>query len=344
MRSLLILSDPIGYRTNRDNKRLVQYCQEGDVEAELLSYEDFFKKKPRPLSSENLNVVFFFSTDFWNKNCEIPEDTGVYGTSKKAYNRFRDFWLRVKERVETQFQDRKISYIIPPEIAFVDRDKIESHRLLIEKQIPTTTLLPRDLEVVLQKAEEKGIFIKCRYGACGKGITYISPEKWFTNYIIGERGVIQNPLSEDQWVFSDVTRNKDFLKRLLDLEVIVEQEIIPPNLSKKGNKFDIRSYVVFGQVPHMFLRENSREKVITNFDQGGTVHHEYYKHLSLKEIKRVQQISLDASRAFPSKILGIDVMFDNDFETPKILEAQSFPGMPDIRYFNLLRFLVTKLD
>lgn len=344
MKSLLILSDSIGYRTNRDNNRLLQYCQEGNVQAELLSYTDFFKKKPFSPKSEKLNVMFWFPIDFWNEHCEVPEDTGVYGTSKKAYNRFKDFWSRVKERVEMQFPDRKISYIIPPDIAFIDRDKIETHRLLTESKVPTTTMLSKDLEAVLQKAEEAGVFIKCRYGACGKGITYISPGKWVTNYVIGEKNTIQNFSPDEQWEFSDITGNKDFLKRLLDLEVIAEQEITPPELSKKDHKFDIRSYVVFGEVPHMFLRENNVKSIITNFNQGGTVHHEYTKYLPQQPIELVKQISLDSVKTFPSQILGVDVMFDGDLQTPKILEIQSFPGLPDFRYFNLLKFLVTKLD
>lgn len=47
-----------------------------------------------------------------------------------------------------------------------------------------------------------------------------------------------------------------------------------------------------------------------------------------------------AAKAFHSKLIGIDVMLDRDSDTPKVIELQAFTGFPDVRKFNLARYLV----
>ena len=62
---------------------------------------------------------------------------------------------------------------------------IETNNLLRKKGVSTTNVLQKYLKEIIELSKEKGIFIKARYGALGKGISYLSPKGWFTNYKVG---------------------------------------------------------------------------------------------------------------------------------------------------------------
>ncbi len=341
-KTLLILGEYGTDDLNKNIKRLQRESRKINLISKTMSYEQLFKDDKRDIFTNNLKVMFFFPFKFWDENCEIPQNTSVYGTSKESYNKFKQFWQDVKGTLEKKFLDKNILYVINPDYAALDRDKIATNNLLKENGVSTTKILQKNLKEIIELSKEKGIFIKARYGALGKGISYLSPEGWFTNYKVGKKNNIENYPNIGKWEFSNITGNKEFIRKLLDLEVIVEEEIKSPKLNPK-KKFDIRVYSLYGNVPHMFIRENTKSKIITNFSQGGQVNHEYYKVLSKKTIDIASNIALKASKAFNSNFMGVDVIFDKNLENPRVLEVQTFTGFPDIHYCNLTKLLAHEI-
>jgi hypothetical protein len=342
MTSLLLVGEYSDCEVNQNIKRLQRYSESIGLSTNLMNYDQIFNGKNKKIISDDLVIMFFFPFDFWNKNCEIPSDTCVYGTSNESYRIFSSFWVDVKGALERKFDDKKISYIIPPESAPIDRDKIGTHDLLEKNNVSTTKLIPKNLGTIIEVANESGVFIKARYGALGKGITYLSNGGWFTNYHCGQNNRIENYEDGERWKFTEITGNKDFIKRLIDLEVIIEEEIKPPFLNE-ARKFDVRSYIVFGDTPHMFIRENDSKEIITNFSQGGSINHYPEKELTNESIFLLKEESKKTAKALNTNFLGVDLMFDKDFEHIKVLEAQTFAGWPKIRPCNLPKYLAGKI-
>ncbi len=341
-KTLLILGEYAEDDLNKNIKRLQRYAKEIKIPVKTISYEQLFSKNKFKINTDNLSVMFFFPFKFWNKNCEIPKDTSIYGVSKQSYEIFKEFWQDVKNNLGKRFSDKNVSYIINPDYAALDRDKIKTHDLLKKAGVATTITLPKNLEIILNISKNEGVFIKSRYGALGKGITYLSKKGWFTNYKIGRKNNVENYLDIKDWKFSEITENKDFLKNLLDLEVIIEKEIKSPNLNP-GKKFDLRVYSLYGESPHMFIKENYEKNIITNFSQGGKINHKYKEILPEKTINLAKEQALRASKCLNSNFLGIDIIFDKNLYTPKILEVQTFTGFPQIKYCNLSKLLANKI-
>ena len=342
MKSLLILGEYQDDFVNKNIKGLQRYAREESLNPRVMSYEELLRGKTPRIPTPLLDVMFFFPYTFWGLNCEIPSDTGIYGTSRESHEIFRNFFRGIKEKIESQFSDKDISYVIDPDYASIDRDKLAVNELLVSKGVSTTKMLPKDLDRILEFSKTKGVFIKARYGAMGKGITYLSPRGWFTNYRVLNKNHLGNYETDCGWRFTQIDGNIDVIKTLLDLEVVVEEEVVPSSLTR-GKKFDIRAYSIFGYVPHMFVKENEISSIITNYCQGGTVDHNYKKRLSKDAISLVINQVRNTSNVLNSNFLGVDVIFDGNFQTPKVMEAQTFSGFPRIRKFNLTRFLAQQI-
>ena len=343
MKSLIILGEYKDSFLNRNINRLARCARAESMSVCRTSYEELLGDGRVKADHDDVSVMFFFPYTFWDNNCEIPEDTGVYGTSRESYETFKNFWADVKGKLGERFRDHNLSFVIDPDYAAVDRDKIETHRLLRLNGVSTTTTVPNDLKEILGRLNGKGIFIKPRYGAKGKGITYLSKGEWITNYRVGENGKIENYGDRERWKFDDITGNEDFVKRLLDLEMIVEEEVQPPRLNGDF-KFDVRVYSVFGDAPHMFVRENDGISVLTNNSQGGTINHDYREVLPEEAIASAMEESLKASKVLNSNFLGVDCIFDRTLDKPVVLEVQTFTGFPLVRKVNILRFLARKIS
>lgn len=342
MRSLLILGDYKDPGHNKYIKWMENVSPRHGFQPVLVGYDELLKGDIKDLKGETIPVMFFFPFSFWDANCEPPPDIGVYGVSRNSYETFANFWMDVEDKLRNFYRDANLSFVVDPKIAYIDRDKILTHDTLIEARVPTTEMLPKDLFSIFDRISSgENVFIKSRYGSEGKGITYLSRDKWVTNYMIGPGNSVVNPDNED-WVFRDIDGNFDFLRRLLDLEVIVEREIVPPPI--KGNKkSDVRAYVFLDSVEYMFVRDNDFEGVITNFSRGGSINYSAPSVLSSESIDLVDRISVDASRALKSGFMGVDVMFDGSWKKPRVLEAHAFPGYPESQSYALIDRMVQRL-
>ena len=338
MKSLLVLGKgDIGY-SDRNRARLVGFAKKAGFDVQQADYHEI--NRVPGFQNETINVMFFFPFTFWNAYCEVPQDTHLYGTSKSVYEKFRDYFLSAGSQLEDRFRGHQINYIIPPEIAFIDRDKIETLRLLRASGVPTPDQVSYTClqDVIDSISLKRGIFIKCRYGAEGKGITALHHDRWVTNYRI-EKDRLANFGVYDTWQFSDITGRRELLEQLLENDVIIEKEILAPGILD-GKKFDLRAYVVGQDMAHFFARVNDPKKEITNYSQGATIIHHPLTGLGKDCIGLVRRTAIQAANAMGLKFVGVDIMFDESLDAPRVVEAQCFADFPCIRKFNLAEFMV----
>ncbi len=337
-KSLLVLGRGDSLEADKNRIRLVEYAAQAGFEVQAVDYHEL--EQLHQFNHETLNIMPFFPYTFWNENCEIPDDTQLYGTSKKTYGMFRDFFLGVKDKLEQKFGNHNLMPAIPLESAAVDRDKLQTIQILKNGGVSTSETVSYEnlSDILARTTPERGVFIKCRYGAEGKGITVIKQDKWLTNYKV-ENGRLTNYGVYDRWNFTDITGKKELLEQLIGQEVIVEREIVPPDYFD-GKKFDFRVYVVDDNVPHFFVRINDFGNIITNWSQGGRVIHHPETGLGEKLVESINLEAQKAASAFHSKLMGVDVMLDRESDVPKVIELQTFTGFPDIRKFDLARYLV----
>lgn len=343
MKSLLILGEHNNPELNLNINRLRRASQESGLQTTVMSYEQLLRGPVKPLKTEDASVMLFFPFTFWDSHCELPDDSEVYGVSKERYLLFANFWSQVSDAIEHHYADHNLSFVVNPKYAAVDRDKILTREMLQLAGLPVTTTIPKDPHRIIAESEspDRGVFIKSRYGSEGKGITYLRNGKWLTNYQFDGQGHVLNP-ADNNWQFRDFSGNSDFLRNLLDLEVIVEKEVVPP-VRADGKKSDVRSYVVMGNTEYLFVRENGFDAVITNFSQGGYVNDDSASVLPPSTINAVKNLSVQSANALYSGFIGVDFMFDKDWNHPLVLEAQTFPGYPKIRKCNLARKLVERV-
>ncbi len=335
-KELLILGKGNTPYTDRNAHSLYKFAQEAGLKVQRCEYGE---KLPY-FDAKKIIVLFFFPYMFWDKECENPKEGLLYGTSSLIYKNLNNFFLEVHESLCQTYHEERLMYIITPQQAAFDRDKIKVVEALQSYKIATTEqILDRDLLNILEQiSPERGVFVKCRYGAEGKGITYLSAFGWFTNYKV-ENNRLNNYGKDERWPFVDITNKRELLQQILEGEVIIEKEVRTPQL-KKGYKFDVRAYVVNNIVPHFFTRFNTLENIVTNFSQGGSVQHHPFSLLPHKSVINVREIAQKTASALNYRFLGVDIMFDEIFEHPRVVEVQVFSDFPSIEKFNMAKYLV----
>ncbi|MBI4149797.1 hypothetical protein HY488_00175 [Candidatus Woesearchaeota archaeon] len=338
MTNLLILGKGDTPYSDRNPQRLFEHAQRAGFAVQRYDYHKI--STLHDFKGERINIMFFFPYTFWNANCETPKDTGLYGTSAHAYRLLKNFFLNIRDEITHHFLGREVHFVIPPEYAALDRDKIETIEQLQRSGVPTTERIHYHClqDVLEQITPERGIFIKCRYGAEGKGITLLRDGQWRTNYRI-DGNLLANYGVYDRWPFTDITGRQALVKQLMENEVIVEREVLAPDLFH-GKKFDARAYVVGKEAPHMFVRINDHEKVVTNFSQGAEVRHHPMTNLPQPYLEVLVTQGVKAAHAMHSQFMGVDMMFDGDETQGRVVEVQTFTDFPHIERFNLAEYLV----
>ena len=127
-RSLLVLGRGDSPETDKSRRRVVTYALESGFEVQALDYHELGQL--HPFKQEMVNILPFFPYAFWNQNCEVPEDTRLYGTSRKAYLTFQNFFLSIQEELGQRLSGHTIVPVIPLDYAALDRDKLQTVRIL----------------------------------------------------------------------------------------------------------------------------------------------------------------------------------------------------------------------
>ena len=175
----------------------------------------------------------------------------------------------------------------------------------------------------------------------GKGITYLTKDKWLTNFRFKNKK-IKSRKSDYGWTFIDITNNDKFLKELLKQDITIEQEIKPFIIEDK--KFDLRMYVSFNEVKYIYPRTNKSISVTTNISQGGKGESQkFLKKIPKKMLNQAKKTAIKATKAMQTNIAGIDVMFDGSTKKPIVIEIQAFPGYPKSKSFNLAKRILSDI-
>ncbi len=293
------------------------------------------------IKTQNITVMMFFPYHYWDANIEIPSRDGrIYG-DRSYGEKFNNLFKIVEEKLCHKYKDKHLHFINPPASIRIDRDKKRTKSILRSFGIPTPKLCRvesyKDVLKILEKG--KSVFIKPRFGAMGKGITFLAPEHWRTNFIF-RRGKIISRQQDYGWSFFNITGNKDFLKKLLARDVICEEAIEHPVVD--GKKFDFRIYVIFDEIPYMYAKSTLAKGIITNWSQGGTIEKaSFLRKLPRGAVEKAKSLAKRTSRALKLNYTGVDVIFSKDFSNAYVLEAHSFPGYE--RGCDLMKSLVKKL-
>ncbi len=340
MRNLLVLGKGDTPYSDRNRVRFIACARQAGFDVQTSDYHEI-DHVPGFRTGQPINAMFFFPYTFWNAHCEVPEDTGLYGTSRKVYDLFSVHFRQVQEQLEQRFGTHNLHYVIPPENAPVDRDKVETIRRLRVAGVPTSEPVAYTSlsDIIDSVTPERGVFIKCRYGAEGKGITVLHRGRWVTNYRVDGDKLANND-TYGLWPFVDVTGKHHLLEQLLAHDLIVEREILTPDVFN-GKKFDLRAYVVGQEVPHFFVRVNDPNKVVTNFSQGAKVNHHPNTGLPEDCITLVKETAKRAAKALGLEFVGVDIMFDGTLTNGRVVEVQAFTDFPDNRKFEMAKYMAS---
>jgi glutathione synthase/RimK-type ligase-like ATP-grasp enzyme len=190
---------------------------------------------------------------------------------------------------------------------------------------------------------EKGrrFYIKVRFGSMGKGITYLEKGRWLSNFRF-RQGAIKSRKSDYGWTFRNVTGNRPFLKQLLEQDIIVEEAVDP--LVIRGRILDLRLYVCFGKVLYIYPRSTAAGQVTTNISQGARGEPQrYLRSIPAAALQQAARQAVKAAKAMRLQFTGIDIMPEAGGKRVKVIEANTFPGFPKARSYNLSKRIIACL-
>ncbi len=323
-------------------KEFVAYAQRledrGRLELKVISYAQLLAGQAPTIDASKILVMFFFPYQYWNRNIEIYRNGRIYGDS--SFGRaFKDFFKRVERAIGKYYRGKSIKYVNPPQASYLDRDKQASKDLLKKNRIP----IPRSWKVSslagVQRLLNRGLslYVKPRFGALGKGITYIDSEGVISNFLFRQGRIISRPYDYN-WRFTRIKNARDFLAALLKKDFIWEEAITPA--TRKGKRFDFRIYVMFGKVVYLYVKSAPASSCVTNWSQGGKIDKKkiILKTIEKGKIVQVEKLARKAARALGLNFAGIDVIFSRDLKVAYVLEGNAFPGYE--KGFDLMKCLL----
>ena len=293
------------------------------------------------IAANNVIIFLFFPFDYWDSHIEPKNYRGVYA-NHSFYDKFVILCKDIRSQLEMAYADKTIHYVNAPQCMFIDRDKARTKVLLLKHGVTVPAVIKtRSVKRIVQLLEGTNLFIKPRFGAMGKGITFLSRDAWLTNFRF-KAGKIKSLKSDYGWSFVDVSGNEKFLKELLKQDMIVEEEISPYLVD--GKKFDLRIYVSFGEIKYVYPRSCSKNSVTTGISQGGKGESQsFLNKIPARLLTKAKRMAIEAVDALNLNFAGIDVMFDGRTRSPMVIELNSFPGFPGSGRFNLSKRLLSDI-
>lgn len=310
----------------------------------FITYDDLMSRRLPDISTKRLDVILFFPYNHWNSEIErYDRDNRVYGDIRFGSD-YTEYFLMVNRILKLRYRNRLLSFVNPPSACIIDRDKLKTHIILKRHGIDTPHIYRIRTVSDIDRLIERGhtLYAKPRFGAMGKGITFIEKNAVYTNFLFRSDRIV-NRLYDYNWrpVRVSGKRRETFLKIIISRGFIFQEAVNP--LIYKKRKFDIRVYVVFGKVPYLYAKSAAAKSFITNWSQGGRIEKSYFlrRCLPAKSIKKIKGLARKAASAIPLKFAGVDIMIDRDTEKVYVLEIQSFPGYE--RGFDLMKFLADSI-
>jgi len=292
-----------------------------------------------PYIDGHFYVLLLFPYSYWSQHIERESDGVLYGDEHYGMM-FENYMDKIDDIIKAKYKN--FTYVNSPNSIKIDRDKKLTKDILSSKGISvppgwTIEKPDADLEVLRDQIDlGNNFYIKPRFGAMGKGITYLSKHKAVSNY---ENGNGLRAGFDYGWSFQKIAKKGGLLKRIVDSKPILEKEIKTPLIKKR--KFDLRIYVIYGRVPYLYARSAPIRKPITNWSQGGRIEKEVFlKHIPSHKLRCIKQIAKKSAEALALNFCGVDVIFDEQW-TPYVLEAQSMPSWES--GYDLFGMLIKKL-
>ena len=324
--------------------RVIEKYKGKGLEAYTCSYKDIFKNNLPEVSNSVLHILLFFPYKYWDKNIEIYQgDSKVYGDNSFG-REFQKYFKRVEKAINKKYPDKKIEYVNPIDKSVMDRDKEETKKFFRQHGIPTPKSFNVKILKELYRVTERGVslYIKPRFGAMGKGITYLSNDLMITNFLFLKGEIVSHPY-DYHWRFHEVKdSDKDkFLKILLSRGFIFEEAIDPPIY--RGRRSDFRIYCIYGKVSYYYARSTPAVSLVTNWSQGGNIVRKakLSQYISTAKLNQVKSLARKVAKELKLNYTGVDIIFSKDYKQIYSLEAHSFPGYE--RGFDLMDDLAKKI-
>jgi glutathione synthase/RimK-type ligase-like ATP-grasp enzyme len=348
-KTLLVIGDPM-----IDKKHLEQSLKRFMVCSHMLlkrrvwfvflTYADIINLRLPDLEAKEIDVLLFFPYNHWNDCIEkYDKDDRVYGDISFGRD-YSAYFKRINAIINNKYKGKGLKFINPPKACIIDRDKLKTYNILKRSGIESPRILHINTLKQFYDAIENhcSLYIKPRFGAMGKGITYADLSGIYTNFIF-RSGKIKSRQYDYNWSSYKVSKKRQdaFISLLMDKGFIFQEKINP--LVSRGRRFDIRVYTVFNKVPYMYAKSAPAKSFITNWSQGGRIEKKEFleRVLSREETKRIKGLSLKAARAIGLSFAGVDIIIDEYTRKAHVLEIQSFPGYE--RGFDLMRFLASNI-
>ena len=322
---LLIIVDSAPSKNSETSSfdKIVTHPALRKIDAKITNYSTVTDGE-MPYIKGHCHILLLFPYSHWSQHIERDEDGILYGDER--YGMLFDSYMdRVDDIIKTKYGN--FTYINPPTSIKTDRDKkmtktmLKNHGISVPDewciQSPEDNLKMLCMEIKAGKS----FYIKPRFGAMGKGITYLSKRKIISNYKNG-KGFRSG--FDYGWLFQKIGKKSHLLKQILQSNPVIEEEIKTPLI--KNRKFDLRIYVIYGRIPYIYARTASARKPITNWSQGGKIEkRSFLKHIPVAGLKKAKKIARESAKILGLNFCGVDIIFDEKWNF-YVLEVQSMPS------------------
>ena len=339
--TILVIGDNSDYDSYKKADHEKRTFGRNGFEYASTNYTQLLKGNVPPILTPKLILFFFFPFTHWNKHIEHKNYKGIYG-NQIFYRKFVRFWKIVDHKIAKVFRDKEIFFVNHPHICGAYRDKMAVIKKLQEFRISQPRIYQASNIQGVQKNLTRGrnLFLKVRYGSMGKGITYLSPYNWQTNFIFRDNKIISRK-SDHGWKFRSITGNHRFLRTLLKKDIIVQEGVNP--LILNGHMVDLRIYTFMNKVLYVYPRKNSLSKITTNISQGGRGDPKVLQQLPKHLVAMAKKEAIRISKKLKIGMAGIDIIPDRNLEKVSVIDVNVFAGFPKRKTFNLARYMAEEL-
>ena len=305
------------------------------------NYAHFLKGDIPQVRTDKIIIFFFFPFTYWNKYIEHDNYRGIYG-NRYFYGKFVRFWERIERVMTKELRYKKVVLVNEPQASLLCRDKIHISKSLRAHRLDHPELHFNQSVRSIQKrlAQGEKLFLKPQFGSMGKGLTYLSPFVWKTNFMF-RNSHIGSRKSDHGWHIRDVTGRYAFLRKILTKDIIVQKAVDP--LILDGHIVDLRIYTFFNKAVYVYPRSNLPQLISMNISQGGKGDPSLLRSIPHATIERAKRQAIRASRALGLNLAGVDILLDQNLKRICVLDVNAFSGFPRRKTFNLPRAIAQEI-